>query len=269
MENKRFNLGKYVIDIKWEYEDSQEVTEHYGDGQSSVEEWVVDRKRGLLLGEWKEVWITIPAEGLGLSYFNEEDFHYPYYGEYGDDLRLYPTSNAFAKATAVFEPLVKATGIDCWGDDEDNGWDIEYDADDNTFYVCLEGYQIISDEPSNMRYERNSYRYFKPNMDDATEGGEVQPKYILRNYKYWDTFGTDWWEMYPKVTITLFEENGYENELATGFGYSVSSDTNVSEIRSVEIQALDEALDEAGLTKVKAAIVLKNYEAGRYEEVVS
>ncbi len=257
MEDSSFYLDKNtIVKIEWKYEeDGSFELENYGKPQRQVEEWVIDRRRGLLLGEWKEFIVSIPCEMLGMSFFNEDDFWVPD----NDWQDIEPTSTRFAQAYKLLEPIVEAAHID---QDE---WDVEYDSDENAIYVFLEGYQIVSDEPSNRRYERNSYEYFKPNMDTGTEGGKVNPKYLLQDYKRWEGYGDDWWLMYPEITIIREDEEGYEEDLGTGQCYAIDSDTDETQIREVLEMALYEALKEAGI-ELDDKVVLDAWLKGEYED---
>lgn len=270
MDNKRFSLGRYVVEIKWEEDDDADLS-WLGRMTDNRSEWVVDRREGVLLGEWASFTVVVPAGELNL---NADDFELE---------RLWfsydrPNNSAFEKAEAVLKPLVGAAHIY-----SEDGWDVEYDPYDETFFVIVEGYRIVREDLGHTM-GWHEYRYFSLGDNHTPPGknwqhvigdelqkvidqyGSIENAdihYALEDWKLYEEFQVYWWMM--GCVVTIEDEDGLE--LGYGSLWGIESDCGYAHEREEEIYCLEQALKEADLTKVKAEKVWENYEAGRYEEV--
>lgn len=266
MYDKRFHLGKYVINIKWVEDDYADLS-WLGEMTDQRGEYCVDRKEGVLLGKYKTMLISVPRDGIGLA---DSDW-------YADDD---PRDSAKSKAWKAIGPVVEASRIY----DEDANEDyVEYDWRDETFYIELDGYEILADDlGSTMGWRERRYfqcgsnhlphnpknwahvpeESIQETIDKHGSLEQADIQYALQDWKLYENFQVTWWEMCCDVTVE--DEDG--NELGAGSLCGVNSDCGDAYELEVETDCLSQALHEAGLTKIKADIVMKNYEADRYEE---
>ncbi len=260
MENRKLQWGYYGIEIQWEYDDGD--VSYLGKPTSTRGEYMVDRKRGVLLGSYAEATVTLKWADMPNAKMEEDSF------SCCDET---PDSATWVAAEQRIAELVKATGID-EGDNSDYTHTVDFDHDKMEFWAEVSGYKILADNLGRTMGWRE-YRYFdlegnhlphNPRnwahvtgeslakviaKDGSVEKADI--RYALEDWKRWEKYDNNDWSMMGCV-VTIYKDNV---EIAESSLWGIESDGGEDHLNA-EIEAvLDGALNQAGLS-ISAKTVL-------------
>lgn len=224
MHDKEIQWGYWSAKIEWKPDDWGDLS-FYGSPTDKRDEYVVDRRKGQLLGAYATKVFSLPYEkiiGRGLE-------KYPY-SRYGKS----PTSDTWAIAEEILMAQYDACGI---SDESDGGPTVNWDEKTHIFTMGVSGLEILADNLGRTM-GWHEYRYFRPENID-----KEHPEYAVEDWKRWEDYNRGYWSYY--VCIATIYKDGVE--FASDSCGGIESDNDKEYIAEMERTVLGEALNRANI----------------------
>jgi len=262
-QNKNLKWGYYTFEIEWKYDEDPDVSYLVGKCTDNRDEYVFDRREGLLLGEYVEKTLTLKYSRIPGRKMVED-----VYSRSGKS----PSGETWAYAEKYFEDKAQAAGL-AFDDEFDVAYEVRWDTDEKEFYLELSGYAILAQDLGHHINRNNEYRYVyasenhlphnpknwshvSPESMDGESFEAADIRYAVEDYERWERFISDWWCMLGCV-VTVYKDGV---EISHDSLWGIESDSDKSYFAEVEEGCLSEALHYANIG-LPAKTILEEAEA--------